>query len=333
MTPASVLPKDVRARLKKTAYPIWVPPMLAVLSKEVFSRPDWVYEAKLDGQRSLLFKKGKSVRLMTRNQKDRTSHYPDLVDAIQTSGMPDLVADGEIVAFDGDKTSFSRLQDRMQNSRPTSSDVQRFGVYYYLFDIVWLGGYDLSPLPLIERKEILQKAFEFADPLRFSEHLKEDGEAAFAAACEKGWEGLMAKRAGAPYTFGRSKEWLKFKCVNEQEFVVVGWSDPQGARSGLGALLVAYNENGGLRFGGKVGTGYNEKELARLHGLLRPLEIDAPPVVETKGLPRKGIHWVTPRLVAQVGFSEWTDDGKLRHPRYLGLRDDKAPDQVVREAK
>ena len=171
----------------------------------------------------------------------------------------------------------------------------------------------------------------FTDPIRFSEHLDEEGEVAFRAACEKGWEGLIAKRASAPYTHGRSKDWLKFKCVNEQEFVVLGWTDPHGSRSGLGALLVGYHEDGALRFGGKVGTGFNERELARLTGLLRPLEQAVPPITDARGVSTKGVHWVRPKLVAQVGFSEWTPDGKLRHPRYLGLRDDKRPKQVVRE--
>jgi ATP-dependent DNA ligase len=186
-------------------------------------------------------------------------------------------------------------------------------------------------LPLVARKSVLHRAVAFADPIRFSEHLAEEGEVAFRAACEKGWEGLVAKRSSAPYTHGRSKDWLKFKCVNEQEFVVLGWTDPHGSRAGLGALLVGYYEDGKLRFGGKVGTGFNERELARLMGLLRPLEQTVPSVTAAKGLTMKGVHWVRPELVAQVGFSEWTPDGKLRHPRYIGLRDDKRPKQVVRE--
>lgn len=326
------LSDEARSKLRRQTMPSWVAPMLAVLSKEPFSHPEWVYEAKLDGQRSLLFKKGTSVRLMTRNQKDRTSHYPDLVEAIERSGMPDLIADGEIVAFEGERTSFSRLQDRMQNSRPSPSDLQRFPISYYLFDLIWIDGFDLASLSLLARKEVLRTAFDFVEPLRFSEHLEEDGEEAFAAACAKGWEGLIAKRSGAPYTQGRSRDWRKFKCVNEQGFVVVGWTDPQGARPGLGALLVAYNEDGALRFAGKVGTGFNDRELERLIGLLKPLERSYSPLIEAKGLPKKGIHWVAPMLVAQVGFGEWTDEGKLRHPRYLGLRDDKTPDQIVRES-
>jgi bifunctional non-homologous end joining protein LigD len=274
---------------------------------------------------------GSTVRLITRNEKDRTSHYPDLVEAVLRGDTAPLIADGEIVAFRGDVTSFSRLQERMQNSKPSAAQVAAVPVIFYLFDLIWFDGYDLSALPLLARKSVLRRAIAFEDPIRFSEHLDEDGEVAFRAACEKGWEGLIAKRAASPYAHARSKDWLKFKCVNEQEFVVLGWTEPHGSRSGLGALLVGYHENGRLRFGGKVGTGFGERELAMLTGRLAHLETSAPPVADTKGLTIKGVHWVRPELVAQVGFGEWTPDGKLRHPRYLGLRDDRRPEQVVRE--
>lgn len=320
-----------RRLARRRAMPAFAPPMLATLARHAFSDPAWVFEAKLDGQRSLLWRRGSTVRLLTRNEKDRTSHYPDLVRAILVAESPALIADGEIVAFRGDVTSFSRLQERMQNSRPSAARVAAVPVIFYLFDLVWFDGYDLSGLPLRSRKSLLRRAIAFADPIRYSEHLERDGEAAFRAACEKGWEGLIAKRAASPYTHARSSDWLKFKCVNEQEFVVVGWTDPRGSRSGLGALLVGYHEDGRLRFGGKVGTGFGERELAMLTGRLAPLERPTPPVAETKGLPRTGVHWVRPELVAQVGFGEWTPDGKLRHPRYLGLRDDKRPEQIVRE--
>jgi DNA ligase D-like protein (predicted ligase) len=305
--------------------------MLATLTKQVFSDPAWVYEPKLDGQRSLLWRHGSTVRLLTRNEKDRTSHYPDLTDAILRHDTPPLIADGEIVAFDGDVTSFSRLQGRMGNARPSAAQVAAVPVYFYLFDLIWFDGYDLSALPLVTRKSLLREALVFDDPLRFSEHLDEEGESAFRAACEKGWEGLVAKRAASVYIHARSKDWLKFKCSNEQEFVVIGWTDPRGARSGLGALLVGYYEDGDLRFGGKVGTGFNDQELAKLSTRLRRLERATSALRDTKGIAMKGVHWVRPQLVAQVGFAEWTPDGKLRHPRYLGLRDDKSPEQIVRE--
>jgi DNA ligase D-like protein (predicted ligase) len=323
-------PRD-RKLLRRGAMPAFTQPMLATLTKHVFSDPAWVYEPKLDGQRSLLWRRGETVRLLTRNEKDRTAHYPDLSAAIVRDETPPLIADGEIVAFDGDVTSFSRLQGRMQNARPNATNVAAVPVYFYLFDLIWFDGYDLSALPLVARKSVLRAAITFDDPIRFSEHLDEEGEAAFRAACTKGWEGLVAKRATSPYTHARSKDWLKFKCSNEQEFIVIGWTEPRGSRSGLGALLVGYHEDGTLRFGGKVGTGFNEQELTRLSAKLRRLERSTSPLAETKGIAVKGVHWVRPQLVAQVGFAEWTPDGKLRHPRYLGLRDDKSPDQIVRE--
>jgi bifunctional non-homologous end joining protein LigD len=320
-----------RRLLRRAAMPSFTPLMLATLAKQAFSNPAWVFEPKLDGQRSLLWRRRSTVRLITRNEKDRTSHYPDLMGAILRHDSAPLIADGEIVAFKGDVTSFTRLQERMQNSRPSATLVAAVPVYFYLFDLIWFDGYDLSALPLVARKSVLHEAITFEDPIRYSQHLEEDGEVAFRAACAKGWEGLIAKRAAAPYTHARSNDWLKFKCVNEQEFVVVGWTEPHGSRSGLGALLVGYHEDGELRFGGKVGTGFGERELSMLTRRLAPLEQATPSVAETKGLTMEGVHWVKPKLVAQVGFSEWTPDGKLRHPRYLGLRDDKRPGQVVRE--
>jgi bifunctional non-homologous end joining protein LigD len=320
-------------RLRRRTFPRWISPMLATLTKEVFSDPSWIYEAKLDGQRSLLFRRGDAIRLMTRNEKDRTAHYPELRDAISAETTPDLVADGEIVAFDGERTSFSKLQERMQNARPSAEAVRRQPVFYFLFDVMWFDGYDLTALPLRARKEVLHGAFSFDGPLQYSEHVEEEGEVAFRAACERGWEGLIAKRLESPYVGARSRDWLKFKCVADQEVVIVGWTDPAGSREDLGALLVAYNEGDGLKYGGKVGTGYKRRDLDQLIGLLRPLERETPSVRHELGLPRKGVHWVEPQLVAEVGFSEWTPDGKLRHPRYLGLRNDKSPGEVVRESR
>jgi DNA ligase D-like protein (predicted ligase) len=325
------LDADLRRLLRRRAMPAFTPPMLATLATHAFSDPAWVFEAKLDGQRSLLWRRGSAVRLLTRNEKDRTSHYPELTEAILRHDSPPLIADGEIVAFRDDVTSFTRLQERMQNAHPSAALVAAVPVAFFLFDLIWFDGYDLSGLPLHARKSVLRRSVVFEEPIRFSEHLEEDGEAAFESACRKGWEGLIAKRAASPYTHGRSGDWLKLKCVSEQEFVVVGWTEPKGARSGLGALLVGYYDGDELRFAGKVGTGFGERELARLGSQLGRLEQAEPSVSDARGVSRTGLHWARPELVAQIGFGEWTPDGKLRHPRYLGLRDDKRPEQVVRE--
>jgi DNA ligase D-like protein (predicted ligase) len=310
--------------------PEWVEPMLATLTDRPFSDPAWIFETKLDGQRSLLFRHVDEIRLMTRNRKDRTSHYPDLEQAARRGIGADLIADGEIVAFDGARTSFSRLQGRMQNARPSAALVAKQPVIYYLFDLVWLDGRDLRSLPLGDRKDLLREAIAFDDPIRYSDHLEEDGELGLRAACEQGLEGLIAKRAASTYVAGRSREWLKLKCVLEQELVVGGYTDPTGSRTDFGALLVGYYEGGKLRYAGKVGTGYTAARLAELGAMLRKLETASSPFADARSIPR-GAHWVRPKVVAQIGFAEWTTQGLLRQARFLGLRDDKAPDDVVRE--
>jgi len=207
-------------------------------------------------------------------------------------------------------------------------------VFLYLFDLLVLDGHDTTALPLRVRKRLLRDAVTFTDPLRMSSHSNGDGEAYLLEACQRGWEGLVGKRADAPYRPGRrSEDWLELKCVHEQELVVGGWTDSQRSRTGFGALLVGYHDSGdggaGLRYAGKVGTGFDHDTLARLSDRFRDLAADRSPFAEP--VKEKGAHWLRPELVAQIGFSEWTRDGKLRHPRYLGLRDDKAAGDVVRE--
>jgi DNA ligase D-like protein (predicted ligase) len=242
------------------------------------------------------------------------------------------VVDGEIVAFEGSETRFERLQQRLGVANPGADLLAKFPVYYYLFDVLWAGGQDTRPLPLGERKDVLRAALAFDDPLRYTEHRDTDGEAYFREACRLGWEGLVAKRADSPYRAGRTKDWLKFKCESGQEFVIGGFTDPRRSRIGFGALLLGYYDTGGrLAYAGKVGTGFTDNMLRSLHRSLVALERPAPPFQTGAALPRSGVHWVEPRLVGEVGFSEWTRDGELRHPRFQGLRDDKDPADVVRE--
>jgi ATP-dependent DNA ligase len=198
---------------------------------------------------------------------------------------------------------------------------------------LWAGGRDVRPLPLLERKKILRGLLSFDDPLRFTEHRDTEGEAYYREACAQGWEGLIAKRADAPYRAGRTKDWLKFKCESGQEFVIGGFTDPQRSRIGFGALLLGYYDPGGrLVYAGKVGTGFTNQMLRSLHDRLAAIERPSP-AFEAGPLPHSeaGVHWVEPRLVGEVGFSEWTTAGDLRHPRFQGLRDDKDPGEVVRE--
>lgn len=205
-------------------------------------------------------------------------------------------------------------------------------VWFYAFDLLYLDGRDTRQLPLRERKRLLATALDFKDPLRFTEYRETEGEAYFSEACYKGWEGIIAKNADSEYFSTRSRDWLKFKCLNQQEFVIGGYTDPQGERVGFGALLVDYYEAGKLMYAGKVGTGYDTNTLHRLSGQLKKLETSNCPF-DSDALPSRRVHWVKPYLVAQIAFGEWTSAGKLRQPRFLGLRSDKAPKEVVREGK
>jgi len=305
--------------------------MLATLVAHPFTDPDWLYERKLDGERTLAVRRGRDVRLYSRNELDISTQYPEVVAPLKAQRRGDLVVDGEVVAFDPNgQTSFALLQRRMHLAHPSPPLLSAVPVVYFVFDVLEAGGRDLRVLGTLERKERLRSMLSFADPLRFTEHRLGDGEGFYDEACRSGWEGLIAKRADAPYRAGRSRDWLKLKCVNEQEFVVGGFTDPKGSRVGLGALLLGYFEGDELRYGGKVGTGFDEATLRDLTARLRALERDGSPFTGL-GVPRKGVHFVEPTLVAQIGFSEWTREGQLRHPRFLGLRQDKAAREVVRE--
>jgi bifunctional non-homologous end joining protein LigD len=328
--PLDDLPADARDQLEQCDPPEWMDPMLATLTDAPFSDKHWIFERKLDGERCLTFRDGDRVRLLSRNQKSLNATYPELVEAIAKQAADRFVVDGEIVAFEGNLTSFARLQQRMQLKDPQEVRQSKVTVFYYLFDISYLVGYDLTALSLRHRKTLLRRAIDFSDPLRFTPHRNAEGEAFFHEICDKGWEGLIAKDARSRYVHSRSKKWLKFKCVNQQEFVIGGYTDPQGERIGFGALLIGYYAGDDLIYAGKVGTGYDDKTLRRMSERLSRIERHTPPFV-SEDLPSKNIHWVTPKLVGEVKFTEWTQDGKLRHPSFLGLRRDKDPQDVVRE--
>jgi DNA ligase D-like protein (predicted ligase) len=314
------------------AIPSWVDPQLATLTHDRFSAPDWIFERKLDGERCLAFRGPAGVRLMSRNKRDITSTFPEVAGALEAQDGDGLVVDGEIVAFEGAQTRFGRLQHRLGLAHPGQELLRAVPVYYYLFDVLYADGEDTRRLPLSSRKELLGRTVTFHDPLRFTEHREGDGEAFWEQACRDGWEGLIAKRAAAPYQGGRSRDWLKFKCDNAQEFVVGGYTDPRRSRVGFGALLLGYyNPRGDLVYAGKVGTGFDRDTLRSLHARLAALEREGTPFGAGPRADQRGVHWVKPELVAQVAFTEWTADGELRHPRFQGLRDDKSPREVVRE--
>ncbi|OMC38378.1 non-homologous end-joining DNA ligase [Mycobacterium sp. IS-1264] len=330
MTPLAGLPGPVRADLHDEPVPDWRDPTLATLTEKRFSDPHWIFERKFDGMRCLAFRDGDRVRLLSRNRQRLNGTYPELVDALAAQHTTRFVVDGEVVAFEGRRTSFARLQGRLGITDPEAARASRIRIYYYLFDLLHLDGMSTTEVPLLWRKRLLRNAIDFTDPLRYAPHRVGDGIAAYRAACARGDEGVIAKRADAAYEGRRSPNWLKFKCVRDQEFVVGGYTSPKGSRIELGALLLGYHEGRDLVYAGKVGTGFDEATLHSLHERLSPIEQDTPPF--TRGLVReKSVHWVRPELVAQIGFTEWTRDGKLRHPRYQGLRIDKDPRDVVRE--
>jgi bifunctional non-homologous end joining protein LigD len=324
------LPQQARGRLKRAEQPVWVEPMLATLTQRRFSDKNWIYERKLDGERCLAFRQAGELRLLSRNQKNINHQYPELVGALQKQATQHFILDGEVVAFKGNVTSFSRLQDRMHIENPDEVLKTGVAVYYYIFDLLYLEGYDVSAVSLRERKVLLKAALKFDDPLRYVIHRNQEGEAYFEDACQKGWEGIVAKDARSPYEHSRSNKWLKFKCLNQQEFVIGGYTAPQGSRIGFGALLLGYYQDNDLQYAGKVGTGFNDNTLKRLSDRLADLVQDASPFSEDD-LPTEGVHWVKPKLVAEIGFEEWTEYGKLRQPRYLGLRQDKDARNVVME--
>ncbi|PSL00593.1 bifunctional non-homologous end joining protein LigD [Murinocardiopsis flavida] len=327
--PLALVPERQRGLLRPAAVPDRPQAMTATLTTSYFSDPRWLYERKLDGQRVLAVRAGGAARLVSRTGRDLTATYPELAEAVAARGAADLAADGEVVAFEGGRTSFARLQQRIGLTSARRARASGVAVYYYLFDLTYLDGYDLTRLPLRTRKSLLRVALDWGTPLRYTQHRNADGEAYFATACERGWEGVIAKRGDSGYRAKRSHDWLKFKCVTGQELVIGGFTPPRGARTGFGALLVGYYDAGRLRYAGKVGTGFDDRTLRRLRAGLDAIARATSPFDTEVG--EREAHWVRPELVAEVGFTEWTVDGKLRHPRFQGLRDDKAAHDVVRE--
>jgi bifunctional non-homologous end joining protein LigD len=294
------------------SFPDWVVPMAATLTDKRFTGPEWLFERKLDGIRLLAFKKGRDIQLFSRNQLKQ--HNPAIADAIAALPHRELILDGEVTGVWGPAST--READKPR------------GLAYHVFDVLWMDGHDVMSLPLDERRALL-KTLPLRAPLRCVAAL--DDEKPWERACAEGWEGVIAKRRDSVYEHRRSPNWLKMKCEASQELVVGGFTDPQGARVGLGALLVGYFEGEDFVFAGKVGTGFDTKMLLDLRAKFDRIEIDKPPFTKATGLPRLRAHWVKPQIVVQVAFIEWTVHDKLRHPRLLGIRTDKSAREVVRE--
>ncbi len=325
----SLLTAEQRQKAEQKSQPDWIGPTLAKLTHDHFSDAHWIYERKLDGVRCLIFAKEGKVRLLSRNRKEQNEIYPELVTALEKQSL-NFIADGEIVTFDGNLTSFSTLQNRVNTHNPSQELIDRYPLYFYLFDLMYIEGYDIRNLTQRERKKILKKALTFKDPVRYCSHINEKGMDYFRQACQKGWEGVIAKDAEQPYKSGRNRNWLKFKCVNQQEFVIGGYTEPQGERIGFGALLVGYYDDDKLIYAGKVGTGYSDQQLQELHDQLSDIEQSQNPFNEPIG-DEQPVHWVKPTMVGEFDFMEWTDDKKLRHPAFKGLRHDKEAREVTKE--
>jgi DNA ligase D-like protein (predicted ligase) len=330
--PFSELEPSARNLLQNTNQPDWIQPMLATLTKEYFDHPEWIYEPKWDGERCLVIKEASGkVRLFSRNRKSLNDTYPELEAAFMKMPESGFIMDGEVVALDGSVSSFSVLQGRMQNKDRAKALKSEIPVYYYCFDLLYFGNHLLTQLPLKARKQILQSSVHFQEPVRLTSYREQDGLKYLQEACASEQEGLIAKDIKSAYHSARSKSWLKFKCVHQQEFVIGGFTEPSGSRQGFGALLVGYHDdNQQLNYAGKVGTGYNDRLLNELSRSLKELESRTSPFA-TDTRERKA-HFVKPKLVCEVGFSEWTRDGKLRHPTFLGLREDKDPGEIVKES-
>jgi ATP-dependent DNA ligase len=284
-------------------FPEWLEPMAATLTQERFTGPEWIFERKLDGIRVLAFKQGFRVRLLSRNQLPKA--LPGIARAVEQLPVHDAVLDGEVTWG------------------PPA------GLTYHVFDVMWLEGRSVTALPLEARRALLA-GLPLRPPLQRVIALED--ERPWERACREGWEGVIAKRLGTPYEHRRSRSWLKMKCEAVQDLVVGGFTDPQGKRVGLGALLVGYYEQTDLVFAGKIGTGFDTALLLSLRARLDALEVPEPPFTRAVGLPRLRTHWVRPEVVVKVAFIEWTAHGKLRHPRLLGVIDDRTAREVVRDS-
>jgi ATP-dependent DNA ligase len=282
------------------AFPDWVVPMAATLTQERFTGPEWIFERKFDGIRVLAFKRGSDVRMYSRNRLPQ--NCPPIADAIQALPVDEVILDGEMT-WPGGKLA------------------------YHVFDVMWLDGRDVTSLPLDERRSLLG-ALPLRAPLQRVALL--DDPSPWERARSEGWEGVIAKRRDSRYEHRRSPHWLKMKCEATQDLVVGGFTDPQGSRVGLGALLVGCFDGKDLVFAGKVGTGFDTKLLLDLRARLDALEIPASPFTKAVGLPRLRAHWVHPEIVVRVAFIEWTVHGKLRHPRLLGVQNEKPAREAVK---
>ncbi|HTM58408.1 MAG TPA: DNA ligase D, partial [Candidatus Udaeobacter sp.] len=321
--------KAPRADLRADA----VEHMLATLATEPFTRKGWIFEIKYDGVRVIAERRGEDVRMLGRSGEDITARYPEIRDALKGLRVESAVLDGEIIAHDDSgRPSFGRLQKRMLLNKPRdiAAAMARVPVRAVFFDCLALEGHDLRKLALVERKELLARVLPPAGVIQAGDHIEERGTAFFEACSEMGLEGVIAKRGDSRYVGKRSPDWVKIKCQRRQEFVIGGYSDPKGSGRHFGALLVGVQDKDQLRYVTRVGGGFDERTQKQIWAELRPLARDGSPFGDTAPRGREN-HWVEPKLVCEVRFTEWTADGGLRHPIFIGMRTDKKPEDVHRE--
>lgn len=312
---------------RKARLPKELKPQLATLAREVPTQGEWIHEIKLDGYRLLARIEKGDVRLITRNGKDWTQRFAEIARALEPLPVDSALLDGEVVAMGKDGISrFGELQEALSSGRTSA-------LVYQLFDLPYLAGYDLAGVPLLQRKRTLAALLEAAGmqsgtgTIRYSDHLDAHGEAFHARACQMGLEGIICKRADSRYQQKRSRDWLKVKCVSHEEFVVGGYTEPSGSRSGFGSLLMGAYGKQGLIYAGRVGTGFSHRLLERLSATLQELEVKRSPFHDNVPDSR-AVHWVRPELVIEVEFTERTRDGRLRHPAFRGLREDRNPEEI-----
>jgi bifunctional non-homologous end joining protein LigD len=307
--------------------PVTIKPMLATLVDESFSDPDWVFETKWDGFRSVCFLQDGQTRLVSRNQIEMTPQYPELENLARQFKAKQAIIDGEIVALD-DKgmPRFQLLQPRVGRKSGLSALRGKGQIVYYAFDLIYCDGYDLTSCTLVERKALLEKILRPAGFVKYAEHIEAEGDLFFKEIEKFRLEGMIAKRAASPYVQKRSSDWLKVKTVQRSEVVIGGYTQPRGSRSHFGALVVGLYRGKELHYVAHTGGGFNQQTLAKVHRLLQPLKTNTSPFV-VKPKTNEPVQWVKPKLVAEVKFSEWTADARMRHPVFLGLREDKKAEQ------
>jgi bifunctional non-homologous end joining protein LigD len=332
LTPGGTIPAVHGS--KRDNMPAVISPMLATLIPQPFSDPEWIYEIKLDGVRAVCFLKDGKMRLVSRNGKEMNLRYPELAGLTEMIGDKNAILDGEIVALDENgKPSFQRLQSRIGLTKAKEIETLsvKFPVVYYVFDLLYYDRFNLMPAMLIHRKALLRDILIESDSVRFSQHYIGKGEQLFESAQKKRLEGIIAKKQSSLYVQKRSRDWLKIKTVLQQEVVISGYTSPRGSRSRFGALIVGLYRAGELIYVGHVGGGFNEGSLQQVYKMMQPLKTRNSPFAATPKT-NEAVQWIRPALVCEVKFSEWTADGKMRQPIFLGLRDDKDPAQCVMES-